>query len=78
MAGWTATGGGDANSPTHQHRAAECLRLARGTTNLTNKALLLEMAQTWIKLAGQAQAKQMQPGWPAFASRSEIRVTSLE
>ena len=35
----------------YQHRAAECLRLARGTTNLTNKALLLEMAQTWIKLA---------------------------
>ena len=52
--------------------------MARATTNLTNKALLLEMAQTWIKLAGQAQAKQMQPGWPAFASRSEIRVTSLE
>jgi len=43
----------------YQHRAAECLRLARGTTNLTNKALLLEMAQTWIKLAEQAQAKQM-------------------
>ena len=62
----------------YQHRAAECLRLARGTTNLTNKALLLEMAQTWIKLAEQAQAKQMQAGWPAFASASEIRVTTLE
>ena len=62
----------------YQHRAAECLRLARGTTNLTNKALLLEMAQTWIKLAEQAQAKEMQAGWPAFASRSEILATSVK
>ncbi|HKF11161.1 MAG TPA: hypothetical protein VKB89_20965 [Xanthobacteraceae bacterium] len=35
----------------YQHRAAECLRLARGTRNPTNKALFLEMALTWVKLS---------------------------
>ena len=38
----------------YQQRAAECLRLARGARSPTNKALLLEMAQTWVKLAEQA------------------------
>jgi len=55
-----------------------CLRLARRMANPTNKALLLEMAQTWVKLAEQAHAKQVQAGWPAFASPSEIRTVSME
>ena len=37
----------------HKRRAAECLRLAREAINKTNKALLIEMAQTWAKLAEQ-------------------------
>jgi hypothetical protein len=37
----------------HKRRAAECLRLAREAVDKTNKALLIEMAQTWIKLAEQ-------------------------
>ena len=37
----------------HQRRAAECLRLAREATDKTNKALLIEMAQTWARLAEQ-------------------------
>jgi hypothetical protein len=41
----------------HQRRAAECLLLAKETTDETNKALLLEMAQTWIDLAEQEKAK---------------------
>jgi len=41
----------------HQRRAAECLRLAREATDKTNKALLIEMAQTWAKLAEQDQAR---------------------
>jgi hypothetical protein len=61
----------------YQQRAAGCLRLARGTANPTNKALLLEMAQTWVKLAEQAQAP-VQARWPAFASPSEIRTVSVE
>jgi len=35
----------------HQRRVAESLRLARKTTDKTNKVLLIEMAQTWAKLA---------------------------
>ena len=37
----------------HRRRAAECLRLAREAADKTNKALLIEMAQTWAKLAEQ-------------------------
>ena len=41
----------------HQRRAAECLRLAREATDKTNKTLLIEMAQTWAKLAEQDKVK---------------------
>jgi hypothetical protein len=37
----------------HKRRAAECLRLAREAVDKTNKTLLIEMAQTWAKLAEQ-------------------------
>jgi hypothetical protein len=37
----------------HRRRAAECLRLAREAVDKTNKALLIEMAQTWARLAEQ-------------------------
>lgn len=35
----------------HRERARQCLRLAQETTDPASKALLLEMAQVWIKLA---------------------------
>jgi len=41
----------------HQRRAAECLHLAREATDKTNKALLIEMAQTWARLAEQDKAR---------------------
>ena len=41
----------------HQRRAAECLRLAHEASDKTNKALLIEMAQTWAKLADQERAR---------------------
>ena len=41
----------------HQRRAAECLRLAREAADKTNKALLIEMAQTWARLAEQDKAR---------------------
>jgi hypothetical protein len=41
----------------HQRRAAECLRLAHEATDKTNKALLIEMAQTWARLADQEKAR---------------------
>jgi hypothetical protein len=41
----------------HQRRAAECLRLAHEATDKTNKALLIEMAQTWVRLAEQERIR---------------------
>jgi hypothetical protein len=41
----------------HQRRAAECMRLAHEAADKTNKALLIEMAQTWAKLAEQDKVK---------------------
>jgi hypothetical protein len=40
----------------HQRRAAECLRMAHEASDKTNKALLIEMPQTWAKLAAQERA----------------------
>jgi hypothetical protein len=40
-----------------QQGAAECLRLVRTSLDSTNKALLLEMAQAWIRLAEQKNPK---------------------
>jgi hypothetical protein len=42
-----------ATSQECQEKAAECLRLVRASLDSTNKALLLEMAQAWIRLAEQ-------------------------
>jgi hypothetical protein len=33
--------------------AQECLRLAEGVQSIADKAMLLNMAQAWIQLAGQ-------------------------
>jgi hypothetical protein len=40
-----------------QQRAAECLRLMQSVGDPNNKALLLEIAQTWVKLSEQARSK---------------------
>jgi hypothetical protein len=50
--------GGDVSTfQEYQHRAADCLRLMRTAIDETNKALLLEMAQAWIRLAEQQRAR---------------------
>jgi hypothetical protein len=36
--------------------AAECVRLAQQSTNPTDKAQLLEMAERWIRIAERAEA----------------------
>jgi hypothetical protein len=41
----------------YQKQAMDCLRLARQVSDPTNKALLLEMAQTWVSLAEEDLAK---------------------
>ena len=37
--------------------AAECVRLARHSSNPTDKTLLLEMAESWIRMAERAEAR---------------------
>jgi hypothetical protein len=41
----------------YQKQAADCLQLAQQVSDPTNKAMLLEMAKTWIGLAEQELAK---------------------
>jgi hypothetical protein len=45
----------------HQRRAAECLRLAREATDKTNKALLIEMAQTRLAEQDKARSEDEKP-----------------
>ena len=35
----------------YKRRAAECVRMAERTDNAEDKAMLLQMAQTWMRLA---------------------------
>jgi hypothetical protein len=44
-------GAGLPKSEEYQQRAKDLLRIAQETDDPTNKALLLEMAQAWVKLA---------------------------
>jgi hypothetical protein len=44
----------------YQQKAAECLEQAHAAADPTNKALLLEMAQAWIRLADETKTKRSQ------------------
>jgi hypothetical protein len=39
----------------YKRRAAECVRMSERTDNADDKALLLQMAQTWMRLAEKAE-----------------------
>ena len=39
----------------YKRRAAECVRMAERTGDPEDKALLLQMAQTWLRLAERAE-----------------------
>ena len=41
----------------YEQFAAECLRLSRMVKDAQNKAMLLQMAATWIKLAERLRGK---------------------
>jgi hypothetical protein len=45
-------------SDDYHRRAAECLSLAKSVKDQTNRALLLEMAQTWATLAEKEQVSE--------------------
>jgi hypothetical protein len=42
----------------YHHKAVECLRLAQEFVDAGSKALMLEMAQTWVKLSEQVKAAE--------------------
>jgi hypothetical protein len=42
----------------YKRRAAECVRMAERTDNADDKALLLQMAQTWMRLAEKAEDRR--------------------
>jgi hypothetical protein len=42
---------------TYRGHAAECVRFAQQTTNPGDKALLLKMADSWMRLAERAEAR---------------------
>ena len=45
----------------YREKAAACLRLAQDTEHAGNTALLLDMAQAWLKLAEQEAARLGRP-----------------
>lgn len=51
-------GRGVSTSGEYEQKAAECLRLAETVSDTTNKALMLQMALYWIKLAEQIKGDQ--------------------
>jgi len=48
----------------YQRMAGECVRLARDCSDPSNKTVLLDMAQTWARLADQPGAAEV-IAWPA-------------
>ena len=45
---------------TYRRRAAECVRLAQLTNDAESKALLLKMAEAWLRLADSAHSASAQ------------------
>ena len=41
----------------YKRRAAECVRMAERIDNPDDKALLLQMAETWLRLAEKAEER---------------------
>jgi hypothetical protein len=42
----------------YRRHASECVRLAQNSQNPADKALLLKMAETWLRLAEQAEGRE--------------------
>jgi hypothetical protein len=52
------SGEGMAKGNEYRRYASECVRLAQHTTGAAEKALLLQMAETWRRLAERADARK--------------------
>ena len=50
------------SSQDYYENAAECVQLARHIEHPESKALLLEMAQAWIKMAEHAREQEKKAG----------------
>jgi hypothetical protein len=56
-----AKGRGNRGMPSaddYRRHAIECVRLAQNAQNPADKALLLKMAETWLRLAEQAEGRE--------------------
>jgi hypothetical protein len=51
-----------AKAEDYRRYAAECLRLAQRFRNQAEKTMLLQMAETWRRLAEQREARAGAPG----------------
>ena len=47
-----------ASADEYRRHASECVRLAQEAQTASDKALLLRMAETWLRLAEQAEARE--------------------
>ena len=57
-------------------RAAECLVLAKAAQHLDARLVLLEVAQTWVNLARQADATEITNGAIADAVMRQQEITN--
>jgi hypothetical protein len=59
---WFAGGGGEVGhsmtANTHRRYAAECVSMSQRRENVSDKALLLQMATTWLHLAEFAEKNE--------------------
>jgi len=58
----------------YQNMAAQCAHLARAINDLDSKVMLLETAQTWIKLADYAAKTEQEESSPGLAHQPINRV----
>jgi hypothetical protein len=47
-----------ASADEYRRHASECVRLAQNAQNPSDKALLLRMAESWLRLARQAESRE--------------------
>jgi hypothetical protein len=50
-------------------RAEECERMAEAAINAENKAIFLDLAQRWRKLAGEAESESFTPAGNRITNR---------
>jgi len=59
LSGWHWRGTGSmASADEYRRHASECVRLAQEAQSAGDNSLLLRMAETWLRLAEQAEARE--------------------